>query len=45
VTGWTLGGGIEAMICPNWSIKAEYLHVDLANTPSSTTPFPRSRRP
>jgi outer membrane immunogenic protein len=29
VTGWTLGGGIEAMICPNWSIKAEYLHVDL----------------
>jgi outer membrane immunogenic protein len=29
VTGWTLGGGIEAMICPDWSIKAEYLHVDL----------------
>lgn len=29
VTGWTFGGGIEAMICPNWSIKAEYLHVDL----------------
>jgi opacity protein-like surface antigen len=29
VTAWTLGGGIEAMICPNWSIKAEYLHVDL----------------
>ena len=33
--GWTAGGGVEAMVAPNWSIKAEYLYVDLGNT--STT--------
>lgn len=27
--GWTLGAGIEALIAPNWSVKLEYLHVDL----------------
>lgn len=27
--GWTAGGGIEAMIAPNWSAKVEYLFVDL----------------
>jgi outer membrane immunogenic protein len=25
--GWTLGGGVEWAFAPNWSIKAEYLHV------------------
>jgi outer membrane immunogenic protein len=30
--GWTLGGGIETPIAANWSIKAEYLFVDLGNT-------------
>ena len=29
--GWTLGGGIEAMITPNWTAKVEYLHVDLGS--------------
>jgi outer membrane immunogenic protein len=28
-TGWTAGGGLEWLFCPNWSAKAEYLFVDL----------------
>jgi outer membrane immunogenic protein len=31
VTGWTVGGGLEYMFMPNWSLKAEYLYVDLGN--------------
>jgi outer membrane immunogenic protein len=27
--GWTVGGGGEWMIAPKWSVKAEYLFVDL----------------
>jgi outer membrane immunogenic protein len=27
--GWTVGGGIEAMIDPHWSAKIEYLYADL----------------
>jgi len=30
-TGWTVGAGIETMLAPNWSVKVEYLHVDLGN--------------
>jgi len=29
--GWTVGGGLEAKLTPNWSVKVEYLHVDLGN--------------
>lgn len=28
-TGWTLGGGLEYALGRNWSLKAEYLYVDL----------------
>jgi outer membrane immunogenic protein len=28
-TGWTVGGGVEWMFAPNWSVKAEYLYYDL----------------
>ena len=27
--GWTAGGGIEWMFAPNWSLKWEYLYIDL----------------
>ncbi len=26
--GWAVGGGVEAMLTKNWSLKAEYLHLD-----------------
>jgi outer membrane immunogenic protein len=29
--GWTAGLGFEVGLTPNWSAKAEYLYVDLAN--------------
>jgi outer membrane immunogenic protein len=29
--GYTVGGGIEAMIAPNWSVKLEYLYTDFGN--------------
>lgn len=29
--GWTIGGGVEAALAPNWTAKIEYLHVDLGN--------------
>jgi outer membrane immunogenic protein len=27
--GWTLGGGIETVLAPNWTVKLEYLYIDL----------------
>jgi outer membrane immunogenic protein len=30
-TGWTVGAGVEWMFAPAWSIKAEYLYVDLGS--------------
>ena len=30
-TGWTAGAGLEYMISPSWSLKAEYLYFDLGN--------------
>lgn len=28
-TGYVLGGGLETQIAPNWSLKAEYQHINL----------------
>jgi outer membrane immunogenic protein len=27
--GWTVGGGMEWLFMPNWSLKWEYLYIDL----------------
>ncbi len=39
-TGWTVGGGLEAMFAPGWSAKVEYLYADFGNGSSVnyTTP-------
>jgi outer membrane immunogenic protein len=34
--GWTLGAGLELMVAPRWSVKAEYLHYDLTSSFNST---------
>jgi outer membrane immunogenic protein len=33
-TGWVIGGGIESMITPNWTVGLEYLHYDLGTITS-----------
>ena len=35
-TGWTVGAGVEVGFARNWSAKAEYLFVDLANGSCTT---------
>lgn len=30
--GWTVGGGIEYAFARNWTVKAEYLYLDLGNS-------------
>jgi outer membrane immunogenic protein len=31
-TGWTLGAGLEWMLAPNWTVRAEYLYVNFDDT-------------
>jgi outer membrane immunogenic protein len=31
-TGWTVGGGVEWMFAPNWTVKGEYLYAQLPGT-------------
>jgi outer membrane immunogenic protein len=38
--GFVAGGGIEAMLTPNVSLRAEYLHVDLGTSRSTITGQP-----
>jgi outer membrane immunogenic protein len=35
--GWTVGAGAEWMVAPHWSVKAEYLYVDLGRENSTLT--------
>jgi outer membrane immunogenic protein len=34
-TGWTVGAGVEWRFAPQWSMKAEYLYVDLGSISST----------
>jgi outer membrane immunogenic protein len=34
-TGWTAGGGVESKLVGNWSVKAEYLFLDLGTIQGS----------
>jgi outer membrane immunogenic protein len=36
-TGWTAGGGIEYAWTDHWTVKAEYLHVDLSSKNALST--------
>jgi outer membrane immunogenic protein len=39
-TGWAGGGGIEWMLAPHWTLRAEYLYLDLgSNSVTATSPF------
>jgi outer membrane immunogenic protein len=31
LTGWTVGGGLEYMLTPSWTVKGEYLYYDLGS--------------
>lgn len=35
--GWTAGAGVEWMFAPKWSVKAEYLYVDLGSHSNTIT--------
>lgn len=36
-TGYAVGGGAEYAVAPNWTLKAEYLYVDLGTVDSAMT--------
>jgi outer membrane immunogenic protein len=36
--GWTVGGGLEWMFMPNWSVKGEYLYYDLGTATWNSDP-------
>ena len=37
--GWTLGSGLEAQLAGNWSLKTEYLYVDLGKVENTFSTF------
>jgi outer membrane immunogenic protein len=37
LTGWTLGAGVEWKFAPAWSVKVEYLYVDLGSLSNTIT--------
>lgn len=39
LNGWTVGGGVEYMINPNWGVKAEYRYFDFGNMTQDLYPF------
>lgn len=43
-SGYTIGGGIEGMIAPNWTAKVEYLYIDFDRYNQGIGGFTTSRR-
>lgn len=43
-TGYAVGGGVEAMLMPNWSAKLEYLYVDLGEETNYHTTQPAGEK-
>lgn len=43
--GWALGGGVEIALDQNWSVKAEYLHMDLGSEWFNLAPSASPRAP
>ncbi|MCW5702229.1 MAG: porin family protein [Bradyrhizobium sp.] len=41
-TGWTVGAGAEWAFTPNWTVKAEYLYVDLGDRTLVSVPAGRA---
>jgi outer membrane immunogenic protein len=39
-TGWAVGGGAEWKLTGNWTVKGEYLFVDLGHVSTSATIIP-----
>jgi outer membrane immunogenic protein len=39
-TGWTGGGGIEFALARHWTIKAEYLYIDVGDQSANAIPVP-----
>ena len=37
-SGWTVGGGLEYMFAPNWSVKGEYQYYNFGSTTFTTGP-------
>jgi outer membrane immunogenic protein len=37
--GWTVGGGVEYMFAPQWTVKAEYLYYDLGSVTYALAPI------
>ena len=35
--GWTVGGGLEWMFAPNWTVRGEYLYYDLGDVTLNST--------
>jgi outer membrane immunogenic protein len=35
--GWTLGAGVEYFLWRNWTVRGEYLYVDLGSVSTATT--------
>lgn len=44
LTGWTVGGGVEAMLAQHWSVAIEYLHIDLGDQKVFTAIPPNPER-